>query len=167
MQKNEEQIILAIDPGYDRCGVAIVSVTSNTGTLLHSQCITTKKTSLQETRFAEIYREIERIIKKWKPTALALETLFFSVNKKSAMKVAEARGMIVLLAGLHEIELVELSPQEVKQSMTGRGNADKTAVQKMVALTLGIDTKDKLDDEIDAIALGFAAIGTLQQKKWK
>jgi crossover junction endodeoxyribonuclease RuvC len=167
MQKNEEQIILAIDPGYDRCGVAIVSVNSNTGTLLHSQCLTTKKTSLHETRFVEIYKGIESAIKKWKPTVMALETLFFSVNKKSAMKVAEARGMMVLLAGLHVIELVELSPQEVKLSMTGRGNADKAAVQKMVALTLGIDTKKKLDDEIDAIALGFAAIGTLQQKKWK
>jgi crossover junction endodeoxyribonuclease RuvC len=167
MQKTTEQIILAIDPGYDRCGVAIVKITGNAGTLLHSQCITTKKTSLQEIRFAEIYREVEAIIKTWKPTAVALETLFFSVNKKSAMKVAEARGVIVLLAGLHTIELVELSPQEVKLSMTGRGNADKAAVQKMVGLTLGIDTKKKLDDEIDAIALGFAAIGALQQKKWK
>lgn len=164
MSDTSKQIILAIDPGYDRCGVALVDTD---GTLLHSLCITTKKTSLQEVRFAEIYNTLETVIAEWQPKVLALETLFFSVNKTSAMKVAEARGMIVLLAGLHSLELVELSPQEVKLSMTGRGNADKAAVQKMVSLTLKIDTSKKLDDEIDAIALGFAAIGVLKQKKWK
>jgi crossover junction endodeoxyribonuclease RuvC len=89
------------------------------------------------------------------------------VNKKTAIKVAEARGVIVLVAGMHVLPLVELSPQEVKLAMAGTGNADKKQVQKMVALTLKIDIADKIDDEIDAIALGFAAAEELRIKKWQ
>jgi crossover junction endodeoxyribonuclease RuvC len=152
--------ILAIDPGYDRCGVAAIS---SEGALIASWCITTKKTDLQESRIAALYTELEQILKDTKPDHIALETLFFSVNKKSVMKVAEARGVVVLLAGLHRIPLIELSPQAVKLSMTGRGNADKAAVAKMVSLTLKLDTTKKLDDELDAIALGFAAIGIVKQ----
>ena len=87
------------------------------------------------------------------------DTVFKCVasNKKTAIKVAEARGVIVLLAGVHKLPLIELSPQEVKLAMAGVGNANKAQVQKMVFLTLKIDISNKLDDEIDAIALGFAA----------
>lgn len=158
---NTEHIILAIDPGYDRCGVAIIQ-TGGQMTVLHSACITTdKKQSLSE-RYAFIFRTLEEAIAQYQPAAIAVETLFFSVNKKSAMAVAEARGIVITLAGLHAIPLIELSPQEVKQGITGIGNADKTAVQKMVALTLKIDISKKLDDEVDAIAVGIAAAGTLR-----
>jgi crossover junction endodeoxyribonuclease RuvC len=150
--------ILAIDPGYDRCGVALVAG----GTLLHSICIVTDKKDSQEKRLAHIYSALESLIAQWQPTSLALETLFFSVNKKTALKVAEARGAILLLAGLYNLTLVELSPQEVKLSMTGSGNADKKAIQKMVALTMKMDLTDKLDDEVDAIALGMAAAQQLK-----
>ncbi len=164
MQNNPYRII-SIDPGYDRCGVAIIDVENNQGTLLHSVCLTTKKTDLQEKRIFSIYSEINALIEIWHPSAMALETLFFSVNKKSAIKVAEARGIVVLLAGIHNLNLVELSPQAVKLAMTGIGNSDKKMVQKMVSLTLKIDTSNKIDDEIDAIALGFAAIGEIRMQK--
>ena len=149
-------IILAIDPGYDRVGVAIIEA-GRPSQLMHSECIVTNKKDLQEMRLTQVYKEVEKLIEKWQPASIALETLFFSVNKKTAIKVAEARGIIVLLAGLHSLPLIELSPQEVKLRMAGIGNADKTQVQKMVSLTLKIDISKKLDDEIDAIALGFAA----------
>lgn len=163
IQMQNNHTILAIDPGYDRCGVAVISVSGRHGTLLHSECVTTLKTQSQEVRLAHVYKSLEAVVKEWKPTHLAIETIFFSVNKKSAMKVAEARGVVMLLAGLHNLELVELSPQAVKLGMTGIGNSDKKAVQKMVGLTLKINLDDKLDDEIDAIALGFASIGSLKK----
>ncbi len=153
--------ILAIDPGYDRCGVALIE-TTKPSTLIASQCIETNKNDLHEYRLASIYRTVERLIEEWKPTHIALETIFFSVNKKTVIKVAEARGIIALLAGMHNIPLIELSPQEVKQGITGVGNADKKQVQKMVALTLKIDVQGKIDDELDAIALGFAATERLR-----
>ncbi len=153
--------ILAIDPGYDRCGIAIVEG-GHSPIVVHSACITTDKKDGQHVRLAHIYQALEVLIETHRPDAIALETLFFSVNKKSAIKVAEARGVILLLAGLHTLPLVELSPQEVKLSMTGIGNATKEQVQKMVGLSLKIDTKGKIDDEIDAIALGVAAAQKLR-----
>lgn len=151
-------IILAVDPGYDRCGVAVIK----DGVLAYSTCIITNKKDVQENRLYHIYREISALIGEWHPTHLAIETLFFSTNKTTAIKVAEARGVVVLLAGMYKLSLIDLSPQEVKLAVTGVGNADKKQVQKMVALTLKLDTTKKLDDEIDAIAVGLAAIGHLR-----
>lgn len=156
-----KQIILGIDPGFDRCGVALIE-TGQTPIVIKSWCITTSKKSGQPERLAIVFRGIEDAIKQYKPDAIALETLFFSVNKKTALAVAEARGIVVTLAGLYETSLIELSPQEVKLAMTGSGNADKEAVQKMVSLTLKIDIADKLDDEVDAIAIGIAASGKMR-----
>ncbi len=153
--------ILAIDPGYDRCGIAVIEG-GHHPIIVHSACITTDKKDSHEARLAFIYRALEQCLTEWKPEALAIETLFFSVNKKTAIKVAEARGMILLFAGLHHLTLIELSPQEVKLSMTGVGNATKEQVQKMVGLSLKIDLKGKIDDEIDAIALGVAAAQKLR-----
>ena len=165
MNYNQQHTILAIDPGYDRCGAAIIHTTTP-ATIFHSWCITTDKKDSHASRLAAIFKNIEASIVEYKPDAIALETLFFSVNKKTVMGVAEARGVIVVLAGLHNIPLIELSPQEVKLAMTGSGNADKRSVQKMVALTLKIDISKKLDDEVDAIALGMAAAGTLKLQQF-
>ena len=147
------------NPGYDRVGLAIV----DDGTLVHSACIVTDKKDLQEVRLKQVYDGVCAIIDRWQPTHLALETLFFSVNKKTAIKVAESRGVIVLVAGIFAIPLIELSPQKVKLAMAGVGNASKEQVQKMVQLTLQIDISKKLDDEIDAIALAFAAVGEIKR----
>jgi crossover junction endodeoxyribonuclease RuvC len=154
-------IILAIDPGYDRVGVAVVKP-GRPSELVLSECIQTNKKDPHEKRLYQIYQKITECIQEYHPTHIALETLFFSVNKKTAIKVAESRGVIVLIAGQHDLPLIELSPQEVKLAMAGVGNADKKQVQKMVALTLKIDISQKIDDEIDAIALGFAASETLR-----
>ncbi len=165
MNHNEQKIILAIDPGYDRCGAAIIT-TGVTTQVEHSWCIITSKKDSHADRLVVVFKNIEAAIKEYRPDIIALETLFFSVNKKTALAVAEARGVIVVLAGLHGMPLIELSPQEVKVAMTGTGNADKIGVQKMVAMTLKIDISKKLDDEIDAIALGMAAAGTLRLQQF-
>jgi crossover junction endodeoxyribonuclease RuvC len=148
--------LLAIDPGYDRCGVAVVEQERDP-VILYSTCIETQKKDSHQDRLHTVYTQLETIIKEWNPEAIALETLFFSVNKTSAFKVAEARGVVLLLAGIHKLSLIELSPQEVKQSITGVGNANKEQVQKMVGLVLKTDISHKIDDEVDAIALGMAA----------
>ncbi len=155
--------ILAIDPGYDRCGCAILD---GDGAVLSSSCITTDKKDTLEARFAHVYRELQNLIETEQPGHIALETLFFSVNKKTVINVAQARGIVVLLAGIYSIPLVELSPQEVKIALTGMGNATKDQVIRMVHMTLKIDTSKKLDDEIDAIALGIASLGAIKQKSW-
>lgn len=159
--KTGSKIILSIDPGYDRCGVAVIQ--SDQGDrLLFSDCLMTNKNSNLADRLTYIYNALLKIVEKYSPNYLVLETLFFSVNKKTAIKVAEARGTIVLMSGQKNIPLLELSPQEVKIALTGAGNADKKQVQKMVELALKIPIDNKLDDEIDAIALGFAGAGHLR-----
>ncbi|HWC57534.1 MAG TPA: crossover junction endodeoxyribonuclease RuvC [Candidatus Paceibacterota bacterium] len=157
--------LLAIDPGYDRCGVAVFDATTKDPKLLHSACITTKKTDTQETRLAVIYNELERLVVEWNIETIALETLFFSINKKTALKVAEARGVVLLLAGTYTLEVIELSPQEVKLAVAGSGAVDKKQVKKMVELLLKNQLQGRFDDEIDAIAIGLAGIPTLFQKK--
>ncbi len=162
MQNNP--IIIAIDPGYDRCGVALMTESNGKPTILFSECITTKKTDLIEKRLADIFKTVRALIETYTPDALALETLFFSINKKTAIKVAEARGALVALAGTAELPLIEIAPQTVKIALTGIGNATKEQVEKMVRLTIPLPKKTVLDDEIDAIALGVAALGELKHR---
>jgi crossover junction endodeoxyribonuclease RuvC len=161
------QKIIAIDPGYDRCGVAIISEVSGKPSVLFSACVTSDKAEEQYLRLTSIFKQLESIIKEHQPSHIAIETLFFSVNKKTAIKVAEARGAILTLAGLHNLSLIELSPQAIKIAMTGVGNASKEQVQKMVQLTVVLPKESKLDDEIDAIALGVASLQTLHLEKLK
>lgn len=162
MTSTNEQKIIAIDPGYDRCGVAILSEVSSKSKVIFSDCITSDKADEQYVRLTAIFQQLENVIKKYNPNYLAIETLFFSVNKKTAFKVAEARGAIMALAGLYKLPLIELSPQAIKIAMTGTGNASKEQVQKMVRLTVPLPEGVKLDDEIDAIALGVAGLQTIK-----
>ena len=154
--------LLAIDPGYDRCGVAVFDIAGKNPALLYSTCVTTNKKDLQEKRLANIFVEVEMIVEKWNIKTIALETLFFSVNKTTALKVAEARGVILLLAGKHRLDVVELSPQEVKLSVTGVGNASKAQVAKMIHLIFKELSAKKLDDELDAIAVGLGAASKMK-----
>jgi crossover junction endodeoxyribonuclease RuvC len=156
--------IIDIDQGYDRCGVAIISEINRKPKVLFSNCITSDKSEDQYLRLTSIFRQLENIIKEYSPQYLAIETLFFSVNKKTAIKVAEARGAILTLAGLNDLPLIELSPQAIKIAMTGSGNAGKEQIKKMVILTVDLEKSNRLDDEIDAIALGVAALQTLHLK---
>jgi crossover junction endodeoxyribonuclease RuvC len=159
--------IIAIDPGYDRCGVAILTEEDGKPVIIYSVCLTSDKNSHQHERLAFIYQQLENLVTKYKPEYLCIETLFFSVNKKTAFKVAEARGAILALAGNNNLSVIELSPQAIKIAMTGSGNATKEQVQKMVRLTVKLSAETKLDDEIDAIALGVASLQTIKLENLK
>src|SRR4051812_22934654 len=100
--------ILAIDPGYDRLGGAVVEGDPSRPTLLMSDCIQPKK-GLPEERLAHVSRAVSELIETYGPSAVALETLFFSVNKKTALGVAEARGAILGAAGLARLPVIECS----------------------------------------------------------
>lgn len=151
--------ILAIDPGYDRLGIAVVEGDPSRPTLLMSACVTPAK-GAHERRLAEVSRAVAEAIKEYSPDALALETLFFSVNKKTALGVAEARGAILAAAGLAKLPVVECAPGEVKLAVTGNGRADKDAVARMIPKLVVLPTKKRLDDELDAIAIGIAALAS-------
>jgi crossover junction endodeoxyribonuclease RuvC len=149
--------ILAIDPGYDRLGMAVVEGTPSKPQLVWSDCVTPANGAGSE-RLAHVATAVTEAISTYEPDALAIETLFFSVNKKTAIGVAEARGAILAAAGSVSLPVFEYSPQQVKSSVTGHGGADKAAVARMVPRLISLPEKKRLDDEIDAIALGIAAL---------
>lgn len=149
--------ILAIDPGYDRLGVAVVEGNPSSPTLLWSTCVVPAKGSAHD-RLAEVARAITEAITAYAPDALGIETLFFGINKKTALGVAEARGAILAAAGTAGLPVIECAPVQVKLAVTGYGAADKKAVTQMIPRLLHLPERKRLDDELDAIAIGITAL---------
>jgi crossover junction endodeoxyribonuclease RuvC len=149
--------ILAIDPGYDRMGIAVLEGDPSTPMLVWSNCITPAK-GAPAARLSEASQAVEMAIRTYKPDAGALEGLFFSKNVKTALGVAEARGAILAVFGRAGLSVIECSPQEVKIAVTGYGAADKKAVLAMVPKLLILEPRKRLDDELDAIAVGICAL---------
>jgi len=158
--RTQNKIVLAIDPGFDRVGVAVLEKDN----LLYSECIETDRKSPHAERLLQIGEEVRRVIKKWKPEDLAIEELFFNKNITNALKVSEARGVIVYEAVRAGLEVHEYSPQAIKIAVTGYGKADKTQVESMVRKLVKIaETERKmLDDELDAIAVGITHLASVK-----
>ena len=150
--------VLAIDPGFDRIGIAVLEQDK----LLHSECLETNRKSSHEQRLLEIGGRVRKIIKKWRPEALAIEKLFFNQNITTALKVAEARGVVLYEAARAGVEVYEYSPQAVKIAVTGYGKATKPQMEKMIGKLVKLTEDEKLDDELDAIALCITHLATLK-----
>ncbi len=148
--------ILGIDPGYDRLGIAIIEKPSKgKETLIYSDCLQTSAKEDIYTRFGKIGTEVRRIIKEFKPDAFAIETLFITKNQKTAMRVAESRGIIMYEAIQAGIPIHEYNPMQIKMAVTSDGRSDKERVIKMVGLLVSMPKKVTQDDEYDAIAVAL------------
>lgn len=148
--------IIAIDPGYERLGIAIIErLPRQKETLLYSDCFKTSSKLPHHERLGLIGSEIARIISEHAPQALCLENLFFSSNKKSAITVAEARGVILYQAAANKLPVYEYGPGQIKVAVTGYGASDKEQVIAMVPRLIKIDKEIRYDDEYDAIAVGL------------
>ncbi|MBI4049380.1 MAG: crossover junction endodeoxyribonuclease RuvC [Candidatus Doudnabacteria bacterium] len=150
--------ILGIDPGIGRTGYAFLKKTGSKIVLLESGCISTKPGN-EASRLLEIKKDLGLLIQKRKPDALAIESLFFASNAKTAMSVGQARGVIMLTAAEYRLKIIELTPLQVKMSATGYGKADKAQVQRMIAKLLNLKKIPKPDDAADAAAIAWAGIG--------
>lgn len=151
--------VLAIDPGYERLGIAVVDkTTTNKDDLVYSNCLRTSPKESFEQRLLVIGKEIEKVIAEYSPQALAIENLFLSNNQKTAMRVAEVRGAILYLAVKNGLTISEMTPLQIKLAVTGDGKSSKAQMMKMVNLLIKTTKKDMLDDEYDAIAAGIAFI---------
>ena len=151
--------ILAIDPGFERVGVAIIERSlDKKDILIFSECFKTeKKISLHE-RLKKIGDEVERIIKKYKPTVLAIEKIYFTTNQKTIMGVSEARGIIVYVSSKNNLQIYEYTPPQIKVAVTGYGKADKKMIMMMVPKLIKINVEIDSDDELDAIAIGLTCL---------
>lgn len=149
--------ILGIDPGYDRLGLAVIEGDPSKPTHVWSDCIIPPAGDAA-TRLSAVSKAVQAALKKHKPDAVGIEKLFFSKSVTSALGVAEARGVALAAAGAAGIPVYECSPQEVKLAVTGYGAADKKAVAAMIPRLITLPPKKRLDDELDAIAVGIAAL---------
>ena len=147
-------IVLGIDPGTKRAGYGAVLKEGSTYTLL---CAGILQTSAKEAAdiLSEIKISLDKIISDIRPDCLATEKLYFSKNQKTALAVAEARGIILLAAKEKGLPILEFSPNEVKLGITGYGMADKKDVLKMVRLILKSPNLKIIDDASDALALAI------------
>lgn len=158
--------ILGIDPGFGRIGYGVIEQTKRTDwQVVTYGCITTDPKDGFVERLKDLHEELIDLIKQYKPTRLAVEELFFFKNLKTAIEVAQARGVILLTAIENNLPVDEFTPLQVKQAMTGYGRADKGQMQKMVAVILGIKEKIKSDDAADALAIALTAGQSLWQNK--
>lgn len=152
--------ILAFDPGYERLGVAVIEKQNGKEVLLYSDCIRTKATLTFPERLAELGKQTEALIETWQPQAVALESLYFENNAKTAMNVSAVRGMLLYLAASKGLTAHEYTPLQVKVAVTGNGRSDKTAIALMVPKLVRISQGKRLDDELDAIAVGITCLAS-------
>lgn len=150
--------VLAIDPGFGRCGVAVLEGDGSKLSLSYSSCIETNAKSDFSARLLEVANGIIKLIEAHNPQTLAIEEIYFTNNAKTAIHVAEIRGMLIYLAASRNIPLVEFNPLTVKIALTGYGRATKEQVTKMVEKLVSIPARAMLDDECDAIALGITTL---------
>lgn len=141
-------MILGIDPGLENTGYAVV----DEGKLV---CRGVIKVGRGDIRLKDLYEELEKIIKKYKVTEVAYESLFFAKNAKSGMKVAEAIGVAKLVALRSGLEVVGYTPLQVKMALVGYGRAEKEQVEEMVRATLGLDHLIKPSHAADAVAVAL------------
>ncbi len=152
--------VLAFDPGFERLGAAVVERTGSKETLLHSECIQTSASLPFPERLAILGKAAETLIETYAPSAVALEEVYFVNNAKTAMKIAEVRGMLIYLTMSRGLTLYQYTPLQVKVAITGYGQSDKAAVAMMVGRLLALPARKRLDDEIDAIAVGLTCLAS-------
>jgi len=146
-------IILGIDPGYAIVGVGVIEYTGNKFRTIDYFAITTDAHTPFEQRLKIIYEGLNDVIEKYKPDFMSIEELFFNDNAKTAIAVGQARGVIILSAVNHNVEIFEYTPLQVKQAVVGYGRADKVQVQQMTKAILNLNAVPKPDDVADALAI--------------
>ena len=144
--------ILGIDPGTGIVGFGVIDVVGQKKTMIDAGVIRTPVHQAIEQRLVTIYDEITEIITVNKPEVMAIEQLFFGRNVTTAISVSHARGVIVLAAQQAGVKIVEYTPPQIKQALTGTGRADKKQVQEMVMLLLKLKEVPQPDDCADALA---------------
>lgn len=148
-------IILGIDPGYAIVGIGVLEYKNGKFRPIEYNAITTHASMSTSLRLKVIFEEIGAYLDKYKPDAVAIEELFFNSNQKTAIAVAQARGVLVSQTAIRDIPIYEYTPLQIKQSVTGYGRADKAQVQQMVKLLLGLNAIPKPDDAADALAVAI------------
>ena len=157
--------ILGIDPGTATTGWAVVEEVKKNPQLIACGCVNTSKFNSDAERLVEIGRDIETLIKKYKPDEAAIEDLFFFSNQKTAVTVSQARGVVLYELKKNKLPIQNYTPLQVKQALTGYGRADKNQIQLMVKNILKLKEIPKPDDAADAIAIAICHLNSRETLK--
>ena len=150
-------LALGIDPGSAICGYGFVEQVSGHLLAKNFGVITTSPQARMQDRLLKIHTELDALIKNFQPQVMGIEKLFFGKNATTAIPVGQARGVVLLCAAQNNLDIIEITPNEVKQSITGYGGADKSQVIYMVTKILNLPEPPKPDDAADALAIAIAA----------
>ena len=144
--------ILGIDPGFAITGYSVLDYIGNKFKLITSGAVTTPAGMSFPLRLEKLYDDLTAIIEEYNPDAASVEELFFHSNAKTVINVAQARGVILVVARKMNVDTFEYTPLQIKQAVVGYGRADKMQVQRMVKTILNVETLPKLDDTTDSMA---------------
>ncbi len=161
-------LVLGIDPGTAICGYGLVEAAQGSRLIPHAYgAITTSSKARMTDRLMKLYDELDALIKQYQPAAMGVEQLFFNRNVTTAIPVGQARGVVLLAAAKNGLELVERTPLQVKQSVTGYGKATKDQVIYMVTKLLHLPAPPKPDDVADALAVAICTLHCIDSIRWR
>ena len=144
--------IIGIDPGLARVGYGIIEEKEGKKIMLDCGIIETQSTKKEEDRLLEISNDLSSIINKWSPKSAAVEKFFF-YRSSTTISVVQARGVIMMTLGKHNLSIQEFPPMQIKLAVTGYGHSDKDEVLNSVMHELSITNPPKPDDAADALSL--------------
>lgn len=158
-------VVLGIDPGLTRCGYAVLHSVGNVTRPIALGVIRTPATSPLPQRLAELQRELKALLAEYRPHAVAVEQVFFQTNVRTAMSVGQASGLALCEAAAAGCDVMQFTPNQVKDSVAGWGGADKAQVQRMVQARLGLSTPPKPADAADAAALALCYLAAAPMRR--
>ncbi|MFN0275697.1 MAG: crossover junction endodeoxyribonuclease RuvC [Chitinophagales bacterium] len=154
---------MGVDPGTNILGYSIICVEKNVIKILANGVVHLKKTDDHFIKLRSIYDHLYALIVSHKPTVLAIEAPFFAKNVQSMLKLGRAQGAAMLAAAHHELEVKEYSPRKIKQSITGKGNASKEQVARMLQSILQLSELPEYFDETDALAAAICYVNSTKK----
>jgi crossover junction endodeoxyribonuclease RuvC len=160
-------LVLGLDPGTATTGYGLVEYVRGREKMISYGTIKTSAGMAMELRLLKIFRELNDILDKYHPDAVAIEELFHHKNAKTVITVAQSRGVLLMAVAQRGLELAEYTPLQVKQAVCGYGNAEKKQVQMMVQNILKMKETPKPDDAADALAIAICHLHSRRLSKLK
>ena len=161
-----DYVVLGIDPGTATTGYGVAGRTlGGDFELLACGVVRTAAGVEMHLRLLELFNDVEALVREFRPNEVAVEKLFFGKNVTNAISVGQARGVVLLAAALAGLPLAEYTPAEVKQAISGYGNAEKRQMQEMVQRLLGLDAPPQPDDAADGIAIALCHLQTVAYRR--
>lgn len=157
IQDKTTRVVLGIDPGFGSLGYAVITEKSGMMRAIDYGCLKTPASDSFPSRLNALFTTVTKLITTHCPSRIGVEKLFFEKNTKTAIDVAQARGVILLACCQSAIPIIECTPLQVKLAATGYGKAEKKQVQHMMKLLLGLPVLPKQDDAADALAIAYCA----------